>query len=67
MEFIHHPLVGDPVYGPKKEKFKLNGQALHAHTIGFIHPTQKIYMEFKADLPDYFNKLIKSIDKNTDN
>ena len=63
MAFIHHPLVGDPVYGPQKEKIKLNGQALHASTIGFIHPTNNTYMEFTVDLPQYFSKLLESLEQ----
>lgn len=61
MAYIGHPLVGDPVYGYKKQKYKLNGQALHAMTLGFIHPSTKQYMEFTAPLPEYFMKLLKKI------
>ncbi|MBM6839276.1 RluA family pseudouridine synthase, partial [Clostridium saudiense] len=39
MASIGHPLVGDQIYGYKKQKFKIEGQALHAKTLGFIHPT----------------------------
>ena len=46
MEYIGHPLMGDPIYGFKKQKFKLHGQMLHAKSIGFIHPTKGNYMEF---------------------
>ncbi|KYH35669.1 ribosomal large subunit pseudouridine synthase D [Clostridium tepidiprofundi DSM 19306] len=58
MAYIGHPLVGDPVYGYKKQRFKLNGQALHAKTIGFIHPTTGKYVEFDSELPMYFKKII---------
>lgn len=61
MSSIGHPLVGDPVYGYKKQKFKLQGQALHATTLGFIHPTKKEYMEFTSAPPDYFNELIEKL------
>lgn len=64
MAYIHHPLVGDPVYGPKNQKFHLKGQALHAQTLGFIHPTKGFFMEFKADLPDYFKKLLEKLENN---
>ncbi|WZL75018.1 RluA family pseudouridine synthase [Clostridiaceae bacterium 35-E11] len=64
MAYIHHPLVGDPVYGPKNQKFRLHGQALHAQTLGFIHPRKGRLMEFKADLPDYFKKLLEGLDNN---
>ena len=59
MASINHPLLGDQVYGPKKCPYKLQGQTLHAKTIGFIHPTTGNYMEFEAPLPEYFDKLLK--------
>ena len=58
MASIHHPLLGDTVYGPVKDPFHLQGQALHAGLLGFIHPTTKEYMEFTVPLPDYFTKLL---------
>ncbi|MGE5629248.1 MAG: RluA family pseudouridine synthase [Solirubrobacterales bacterium] len=58
MAHIGHPLVGDPVYGYKKQRFKLNGQLLHAMRLGFIHPLSKGYMEFESPLPEYFNKVL---------
>lgn len=61
MSFIKHPLVGDPVYGIKKSKFKQDGQFLHAKVIGFIHPRTKKYMEFNSELPDYFNKVLNML------
>ena len=61
MASIHHPLVGDLVYGPNKNPFKLEGQLLHAKKIGFIHPTTKEYMEFSSELPNYFKDLINKI------
>lgn len=64
MSYIHHPLLGDPVYGYKKEKFNLNGQLLHAQILGFIHPSRGVYMEFKSDLPDSFQKVLKVLENN---
>lgn len=61
MTHIGHPLLGDLVYGPKKQPFKLEGQALHARILGFIHPTKKEYMEFEAPLPDSFKKLVERL------
>ncbi|WP_432400718.1 RluA family pseudouridine synthase [Wukongibacter sp. M2B1] len=61
MAYLGHPLVGDPLYGFKKEKFKLNGQALHAKVIGFVHPTTGKYMEFCCELPDYFKSLLDKL------
>lgn len=61
MAYIGHPLVGDPVYGYKKQKYKLMGQALHAKTLGFIHPTKCEYMEFTAPMPEYFQNLLNKL------
>lgn len=62
MSHIGHPLLGDLVYGPGNHKFKnLQGQVLHAQTIGFIHPTADEYMEFEAPLPEYFETLLKNL------
>ncbi|GKX66129.1 RluA family pseudouridine synthase [Inconstantimicrobium mannanitabidum] len=61
MASINHPLVGDPVYGFKKQRFKSEGQLLHAKTIGFLHPTKNEYMEFTSDIPEYFEEIIKKL------
>lgn len=61
MTSIGHPLVGDEVYCNAKTPFKLNGQTLHAMTIGFIHPTTKQYVEYEAPIPDYFNELLRKL------
>ncbi len=58
MSSIHHPLLGDDVYGPAKSAYNLTGQTLHAKVLGFIHPRTQKYMEFESDLPDYFQKLL---------
>lgn len=58
MAYIGHPLVGDPVYGYKKQRFNLEGQMLHAKVLGFIHPTSGKYMEFTSDIPQYFKKVL---------
>jgi len=58
MASIGHPLVGDPLYGLKKQRFKLEGQVLHAKTLGFIHPTTKEYIEFDSELPKYYLDLL---------
>ncbi|MDY6352553.1 MAG: RluA family pseudouridine synthase [Lachnospiraceae bacterium] len=59
MASIGHPLLGDTVYGPSKCPFRLQGQCLHAMTLGFIHPTTGKYIEVNAPLPDYFVRLLK--------
>lgn len=61
MSSILHPLLGDDVYGPGKDTFHLEGQALHARVLGFIHPTTKKYVEFEAPLPDYFEQLLTKL------
>ena len=63
MAYIHHPLLGDTVYGPKPGKRfeRLEGQTLHARIIGFIHPTKNQYIEVESPLPQYFVELLKSL------
>lgn len=61
MASIHHPLVGDPLYGYKKQRIKATGQMLHARVLGFIHPTTREYMEFTTELPDEFQSIIDSL------
>lgn len=61
MSSIGHPLVGDEVYGPAKCPFKLTGQCLHAMVLGFMHPRTGEYMEFRAELPEYFETLLKKL------
>ena len=63
MASIGHPLVGDLVYGYKRQKFNIEGQALHAKTLGFIHPRTKEYMEFTSELPNYFKELLEKLRK----
>ena len=57
---IGHPVAGDEVYGPKKNRFPglVYGQALHAFLLGFDHPRTGEYMEFTAPIPDYFERLL---------
>lgn len=62
LAYIGHGVVGDNVYSNGKPKW-LNGQCLHAKRIGFIHPRSGEYMEFNSQLPDYFVKLLKNIDR----
>jgi len=59
MASIGHPILGDPVYGMKNERIKHEGQALHAKTIGFVHPSTGEWMQFDSELPPYFTVLIK--------
>ena len=63
MASVGHSIVGDKTYGKTKEEFKLNGQLLHAKTIGFNHPSRGIYMEFSSELPEYFSDILNKLDK----
>ena len=62
MASIKHPLLGDVVYGPAKCPFKLQGQTLHAKTIGILHPRTNEYLEIDAPLPEYFSELLKKLE-----
>ncbi|HHV59942.1 MAG TPA: RluA family pseudouridine synthase [Clostridiaceae bacterium] len=59
MAYIGHPLLGDKVYGKKKQPFDLEGQVLHAKVLGFEHPISGKYMEFTAELPEYFKDILR--------
>ena len=59
MAHIGHPILGDEVYAMnRKSKWKLEGQCLHAKTLGFIHPVTGDYIETDAPLPEYFQHLL---------
>ncbi len=61
MSSIGYPITGDPVYCSLKPPCALQGQALHAGIIGFIHPSTGEYMEFCAPLPEYFTELLEKL------
>ena len=58
MASIGHPVLGDDVYSTRKSPVKLDGQTLHAMTLGFVQPSTKEYIEVVAPLPEYFNNLL---------
>lgn len=58
LAYIGHPLVGDDVYGYKKQRFNLKGQMLHAAVLGFVHPSTGDYMEFFSPVPEYFERIL---------
>lgn len=62
-KYIGHPIVGDPVYGYEKQKFKLNGQLLHAWKLELTHPSTGERMSFEAPIPDYFQAVLQKLDK----
>ena len=57
MNYINHPIVGDPVYGYKKNINDF-GQMLHAKKIGFINPGTGKYMSFECEEPIEFKKIV---------
>ena len=61
-KYLGHPVVGDPVYGYKTQKFKLNGQLLHAFRLELTHPKSSERMVFEAPLPDYFRAVLAKLD-----
>ena len=64
MASIHHPLLGDELYGPKKPTItNLQGQCLHARVLGFRHPTTEEYVEYTSELPEYFTQLLEKLRK----
>lgn len=68
MAYVHHPLVGDELYGPRRQSSKVegitvSGQLLHAGTLGFVHPSTGEYMEFHSDLPEVFREVLAKLHK----
>ncbi len=66
MAYMHHPLVGDELYGPRRQSSKVegitvSGQLLHAGTLGFVHPSTGEYMEFHSDLPEVFEQVLAKL------
>lgn len=65
MAWARHPLLGDTVYGSrKKSPFTTYGQCLHAMTLGFVHPVTGEYIETRAPLPGYFEKILQVLRQN---
>ena len=67
LSYIGYPVLGDDVYGKKKNAYGLDGQTLHAKILGFNHPITGEYMEFESKLPEYFEKLLGNISGNIKN
>lgn len=61
MVYVKHPVLGDPVYGPKKNRFGLQGQMLHAAHLGFEHPRSGKWMEFDAPVPKVFGTILEKL------
>ncbi len=61
MAYLGHPLVGDPLYGTRKNNLDFPGQALHAYALGFIHPRTEEPLYFEAPLPQHFQTVLKEL------
>lgn len=61
MASIHHPILGDTVYGAAKDPYHLQGQALHAKILGLVHPGTGEYIEVEAPIPEYFRRLLAGL------
>ncbi|HPF18452.1 MAG: RluA family pseudouridine synthase [Bacillota bacterium] len=61
MAHVKHPLLGDVLYGPRKQPFGLTGQVLHAGVLGFTHPTKGREMRFQADPPAEFQNILEKL------
>lgn len=66
MSYINHPLVGDPLYGPKKTGTVIEGQLLHAGVLGFIHPSTGENMLFETKPPEDFKEALRKLKIDTD-
>ncbi|QRF23795.1 RluA family pseudouridine synthase [Alicyclobacillus sp. TC] len=60
MAYIGHPLAGDPLYGPR-HTLPIDGQALHAKELGFIHPASGEHMRFESPLPSDMERLLMEL------
>ena len=61
MKHIGHPIICDPLYGPKTDSWKLGGQCLHAGKLTLTHPSTGERMTFTAPLPDYFEAVLNRL------
>lgn len=61
MSYLGHPLVGDPLYGTRKNNLDFPGQALHAYALGFVHPRTGEELYFEAPLPEHFQTVLKTL------
>lgn len=61
MAYIGHPLVGDPLYGTRKNNLDFPGQALHAYAIGFVHPRTGEELYFETPLPQHFKDVLAEL------
>lgn len=56
---VGHAIVGDPLYGHRREAFNVSGQLLHAAKLGFVHPRTNKYIEFEKEMPADMERVVK--------
>ena len=61
MAHIHHPILGDTVYGSPKPELGQDSQCLHARTLRFRHPRSGEAMELSCPRPAYFEALLEQL------
>ena len=61
MCYIGHPLVGDPLYAPRKTQVSDFGQFLHAKSLGFNHPETGVFLEFETEMPEEFITFLNEL------
>ena len=61
MAYLKHPVLGDPLYGPKNNPFGIKGQVLHAENLKFTHPVTGKEMEFTADPPETYHEVVAKL------
>lgn len=64
MAYLKHPVLGDPLYGPRRNPFGIEGQMLHAEHLGFVHPRTGEWLEFTVEPPEIFIKTINQLKNN---
>ena len=63
MAYIRHPLLGDTLYGPAKNRYGAKRQMLHAGVLGFVHPVTGEYMVLNSPLPQDFEDVLAKLRK----
>ncbi|MBO4636426.1 MAG: RluA family pseudouridine synthase [Clostridiales bacterium] len=61
MTYIGHPVLGDPLYAPKRKDYGLKGQCLHSASIEFVHPRTGELLSFQADIPGYYKEVLSKL------
>lgn len=62
MNYIGHPILGDPLYGTRSNPWGLDKQTLHAGHLEFTHPATDEKVSFNSPLPPYFENVLRMIE-----